>query len=248
MPRAYAPRIATLSPSHRSRRRRSRRNGRRHPEAADSRAAARTARANGRQVAAADGPPAHRAEDAASVAERARPVFAVVEERVADAPAAPGRQQHRFGKVEGIAHVLTCRVERCSDVRVLVGERQGRGRTDERSAGEGTDHEGARRGGEAAEIPALVVERAGVEIRPVAKDRDPQPRQIVQRLGDGVSLQAADLDVVHAPRLAQPWPTFKSCAHRRGRRQGASFCYARRRQRERHHEATFRPLGRAARA
>jgi hypothetical protein len=74
----------------------------------------------------------------------------------------------------------------------VLGQRRGRRHADQIVAVERAADKGARRGGISLEIAALVIHVAVIEIGKGAKDRDAQPRQIVEARGDLLARQRTD--------------------------------------------------------
>ena len=103
--------------------------------------------------------------------------FALIEERVPQALAAIGRQQHGFSAIEQPGDVVALGGQRRGELALHLGQRRRGGAADDLIAVEGRDDHRARRGGELAQIGLLVIERAIVEIGPAAKHGDAQPRQ-----------------------------------------------------------------------
>ncbi|SCB04118.1 Conserved hypothetical protein [Xanthomonas translucens pv. translucens DSM 18974] len=111
---------------------------------------------------------------------------------MADAAAAIRGQQYRFAEIEHVCY---------REATAGEGRAEGVGGVAQRQPGGGADHALAvarqhehaiRRGGIGGQILALVIQVAGVQIRPVAEHGDAQPCDIVQERGDLRAAQALD--------------------------------------------------------
>lgn len=119
--------------------------------------------------------------------------LAPVEEGVAQAVAAIGRQQDRLGAIEDVAQRLGPVGEGGGKILGVVLHRRAGGGADHARAVPGRDHDGAG-AGIGAQIVALIGRIAVIQIGPVAEDRDAQAREVVQRGGHRVSGQGLGPD------------------------------------------------------
>ena len=125
--------------------------------------------------------------------------LAVVKEGMADAVAAIFGQQHAFAKVEQPRQVPAPGHEGLLEFALLLGHRRCGRRADNPVAVKGRHQHRAFGLREFGQILRLVGRIAGVEVGVGRKDRDPQPRKVVQRPGDSAPVSGRTARLTRPP-------------------------------------------------